>query len=101
MRGVKRRPLTPLVQYAAGSSGVNGTWAYRNGAADMVMGDPHKETGKVEVGYSHMAMVEKLPIGGEHAYLAVWQAAHRCDWAMRWERVTAATATHKRSTTTT
>eukprot|EP00241_Pyramimonas_parkeae_P011596 CAMPEP_0114262066 /NCGR_PEP_ID=MMETSP0058-20121206/21549_1 /TAXON_ID=36894 /ORGANISM="Pyramimonas parkeae, CCMP726" /LENGTH=195 /DNA_ID=CAMNT_0001377797 /DNA_START=76 /DNA_END=660 /DNA_ORIENTATION=- len=29
----ERRPLTPLVQYAAGSSGVNGTWAYRNGAA--------------------------------------------------------------------
>jgi hypothetical protein len=57
------RALTPAVQYAAaGAGGFNGTWVYRNGAAD----NSH---------YSHMAMVERLPPGSRHAFLAVWQAA--------------------------
>jgi len=55
--------VTPAVQYAAAAAGgFNGTWVYRNGAAD----NSH---------YSHMAMVERLPPSSRHAFIAVWQAA--------------------------
>ena len=51
-------------QYTQGPLAFNGTWAYRNGAQD-------------DVSYSHMAMVDLLPVGNTFTCMAVWQAATR------------------------